>query len=348
MEIDYGLKLDRHCMFLDDRLKPMISPMNNYFRDPQHTLFSSGVAESELAAIVVEMSRHGKSIDDLHRYSSAYTLPKRLGVVQDGWFSDNMFSKTGTKHFAGDMITMILLTGAFLEDEVRHGLMDKHIACFMLLVQITVIVMSSGDATASMIAALRTAVDDHARLYCELYDVPKLFKVKWHHLLHLPDDLKRMGKMLSCFPMERKHKDIKVHMVNSFRSLEQTTVYSHLNATVYAITKGLTKFEQEYLLSPDGDRSAHAVLRVGMIGKGDMVLLNKDDRGNRALGEVLGFVTADDRVFAHLRQFAPCSPKVWDTSRAHETIVKGCTVIAAVPYRFSSQHRVRIIEPALV
>ena len=112
----------------------------------------------------------------------------------------------------------------------------------MLLVQITVIVMSSGDATASMIAALRTAVDDHARLYCELYDVPKLFKVKWHHLLHLPDDLKRMGKMLSCFPMERKHKDIKVHMVNSFRSLEQTTVYSHLNATVYSVTNGLTKF----------------------------------------------------------------------------------------------------------
>ena len=148
--------------------------------------------------------------------------------------------------------------------------------------------------------------------------------------------------------MERKHKYIKVHMVSSFRSLEQTTVYSHLNATVYSITNGLTKFVEEYLLSPDGDRSAHAVLRVGMICKGDMVLVNKDHRGNRALGEVLGFVAADDRVFVHLRQFAPCSPKVWDTSRAHETIVKSCTVIAAVPWRYSSQRRVRIIEPALV
>ena len=96
-----------------------------------------------------------------------------------------------------------------------------------------------------------------------------------------------MGKMLSCFPMERKHKDIKVHMVNSFRSLEQTTVYSHLNATVYSITNGLTKFVEEYLLNPDGDRSTQAVLRVGRICKGDMVLVNIDNRGRRALAKFL-------------------------------------------------------------
>ena len=157
--------------------------------------------------------------------------------------------------------------------------------------------------------------------------------------------------MLSCFPMERKHKAIKVHMVSSFRSLEQTTVYSHLNATVYSIISGQTKFIEEYVLNPVGDRSTQAVLGCGRVCKGDMVLVNIDNRGRRALGEVLGFVEADDGIFLHLKQFAPCSPnctKRWDTSRAHETIVKGRTVIAPVPYRFSSQHRVRIIEPALV
>ena len=69
LEIDYGIKYDRHSLFLDDRVKPILSPMDNYFRDPQHTLFSSGVAESEVAGVVAEMKRHGKALDDLAWYS---------------------------------------------------------------------------------------------------------------------------------------------------------------------------------------------------------------------------------------------------------------------------------------
>ena len=119
-----------------------------------------------------------------------------------------------------------------------HDQMDKHIECFMLLVKITVIVMSAGDVSASIIAELRVAVDRHAQLYSVIYLHPKMYKVKWHHLIHLPDDLLRLGKFLSCFPMERKHKSIKVHMVNSFASIEQTTVYNHLNAMMISIIRG--------------------------------------------------------------------------------------------------------------
>ena len=139
--------------------------------------------------------------------------------VDPRWFEANMFSAFGTKHFAGDLISVIFLLCAFLQDVIAPGLMDKHIECFMLLVKITAIIMSAGDATTAMIIALRAAVDRHARLYCELYWHPKMFKVKWHHLMHLPDDLKRLGKFLSCFPMERKHKPIKgahgTHLLNT-------------------------------------------------------------------------------------------------------------------------------------
>ena len=51
-EIIYGVKCDRISMFVDPRLKPMLSPMGNYIRDPQRTLFSTGVAESEVAGVV--------------------------------------------------------------------------------------------------------------------------------------------------------------------------------------------------------------------------------------------------------------------------------------------------------
>ena len=63
--------------------------------------------------------------------------------------------------------------------------MDNHIECFMLLVRITVIVMSAGDATESIIAELTIAIDRHARLYIKLYFDRKMYEVKWHHLMHL-------------------------------------------------------------------------------------------------------------------------------------------------------------------
>ena len=199
----------------------MLKPMDVYIRDPQHTLFSGGVCESEIAGVMVELKRHGKSLDDFKRYSLDYTFPKANEKVDEKWFKSSMFSEFGTKHFASTTISMVFLLGAFLEDEVEPGLMDRHIECFLLLCTITSIIMSSGDATASMIAALRVAINKHASIFRELYIKPKYYKVKWHHLFHLVDDLRKLGKMLSCFPMERKHKAIKIHMVNAFRSVEK-------------------------------------------------------------------------------------------------------------------------------
>ena len=135
---------------------------------------------------MAELKRHGVSLEDFKRYSMDFIVPKRANKVDANWFKSNMFSHFGTKHFAGDMISMVILMGAFLEDEVALGLMDRHIECFAFLVQITLIIMSSGDATPSVIAALRVAVDNHAVLFRKIYLGPRYYKIKWHHLLHLP------------------------------------------------------------------------------------------------------------------------------------------------------------------
>ena len=259
-----------------------------------------------------------------------------------------MFSEFGTKHVASDLISMIFLLGAFLQDEIAPGLMDQHIECFMLLVRITSIVMSSGDATPSIIAELRVAVDRHAQLYSELYLHPNMYKVKWHHLIHLPDDLLRLGKFLSCFPMERKHKSIKVHMVNSFASIEQTTVYTHLNAMITSIIRGDIQFKTAYMQSPVDGRSSRAVLPCGHLFKGDMVMFTSGDHGQRCLGEIQGFVQVlDSPLLVHVSAFAPCTRaghRWWNSKRPQDTIITSRQVIRAVPYKLTTDHRIRIIE----
>ena len=179
---------------------------------------------------------------------------------------------------------------------------------------------------------------------------PKYYKIKWHHLLHLPDDLRRMGKLLSCFPMERKHKDIKVQMVNAFRSIEKATVFGYLNANITAMLNGLTKFSDHYLVNPFDDHSLKAVLHIGRVSKDDLVLFNIDLRGNKALGKILEFIAADGALYAHLAQFAPCSPrcwKVWDASTPEETIVVSKALVGICMYRLLSPTVIRIIDPAM-
>ena len=221
----------------------------------------------------------------------------------------------------------------------------------MLLVNITAIVMSAGDASEPIIAELRDAVDRHVQLYREIYLHPKMYKVKWHHLIHLPDDLLRLGKFLSCFPMERKHTAITVHAVNTFATIEQATVYIHLNAMITSIIRGDTQFKTAYLQRPVDGRSSRAVLPCGNLFKGDMVMFNSDDHGQRALGEIQGFVQVlDSPLLVHVSALAPCSRaghRWWNSKRPQDTIIDSRRVIRAVAYKLASDHRIRIIDAML-
>ena len=140
--------------------------------------------------------------------------------------------------------------------------------------------------------------------------------------------------------MERKHKDIKVYMINTYRSVEHTTVYSYLNATITSIINGDTQFKIEYLLDPVDGRSSRAVLQCGRIHTGGMVLFTLD-HGQRALGEVKGLLQViDSPPLVHVIAFAPCSRtghRLWDTSQHQETRISCRNVIDAVPYKFASK-----------
>ena len=76
-----------------------------------------------------------------------------------------------------------------------------------------------------------------------------------------------------------------------------------------------------------------------------------DMHGERALGEVKGFLLADELVFVHVVQLAPRSRtcmKRWDTSQCHETIVLARNVICPCPYKWESEDTIRIIVPVFV
>ena len=170
----------------------------------------------------------------------------------------------------------------------------------------------------------RTAVDAFATLFVILYH--HLVKIKFHHLMHLPEDLRRLGLVLSCFVLERKHRDWKRLSLFAFRSVEHSSVTDFVNYSVQEFCSGRFKFQETYLLQSeavvlDGVSlcvSWSAVLRVGIVKRSDIVIIMFN--GVEAVGRVVRFfdMGGDVDITVEIECFAPLGGGDWST--LHSTI----------------------------
>ena len=78
------------------------------------------------------------------------------------------------------------------------------------------------------LATLRKIISDHHQLWAVLY--PESDKPKLHHLLHVPDGIAYLGKVIACFTCERKHRELKRSAINVYRHFEHTTLIDMLNS----------------------------------------------------------------------------------------------------------------------
>ena len=86
----------------------------------------------------------------------------------------------------------------------------------------------------------------HREAFIAVYGEDEL-KPKSHQMFHVPDQIVHLGKCLSCFVTERKHKEVKKIAVNVFRHFESTTLKNMLNNQVQYMVSGHDLFEQQFL-----------------------------------------------------------------------------------------------------
>ena len=227
---------------------------------------------------------HDVGLDRLHEFALEFKLPKVRGRVSPNWFSDSIIDDDVVRLFASETWTVVPIIYAFLTMVVQpKGILADNIRCFGLLARILSILSGASDTTDAVYAALQTAIDEHAPLFVRLY--PLFATIKFHHLLHLPDDLRRLKKVVSCFVTERKHRDLKRLCMHVFRNVERTTTIDFVNYYVEELVHGRFRFEEQYLIdhrtcSFDGIQcptSTHAQLAVGVVSRGDIVYARLQD-----------------------------------------------------------------------
>ena len=121
-----------------------------------------------------------------------------------------------------------------------------------------------------------------------------------------------LGKLISCFVTERKHRQIKDAALHVFRHMEHTVLVDVVNQMCQQVVDGHDLFEKMFLvnprpckLQPEIVSSARAVLECGLVAKKDLLFFE-----DGTCGEVSAFFIISDVVFVEIRVL----PSVGDVS----------------------------------
>ena len=79
--------------------------------------------------------------------------------------------------------------------------MDQEIQVLDLMAQMLSLLMCATIVDKTCHKELTSIIDRFRLIYSDVFH--PLIKVKFHHLLHLADDLLSVGKSLNCFVLER-------------------------------------------------------------------------------------------------------------------------------------------------
>ena len=282
MEQATGIHYDPEALlFMDNRMRQVFRPVEMCIRDPMHSLVSNGVAGTESARLIAELQEHGIEIEHLRHYVGAFTLPKAHGKAPTGILDANHVGDDKLRCFAGELLSLVPLLLAFLEDViVNRGIMLEHHRFYKLLVLILAITICGPRAGARRSRELGQSIIEHHELYRKLF--PECIKPKSHHLLHVEENINHIGLLLSCFVTERKHRSVKRAGLWTFRNYEHTLIADIVHRDIGRL-QSEDLLSRENLLDPQeliGYRTSKAAhLPCGDVQHGDIIAY----RGKRVL-----------------------------------------------------------------
>lgn len=269
-----GITFDPDGVLADQHCRQIVDPVNHYIRDWMHTIASHGVAGTEMCMLIKTLVQSNYDFEMLRSWASRFKLPKTRGKVDVDWFSPTRIGHDSLHTFASEQLSMIPILLAFL-DEVVAPALPEHRRCFRLLALIVAIFSCGPTESLSHLQVLRRSIVDHHTLFCKLYG--DVIKPKLHHLLHIPEHMEHIGRLLGCFTMERKHRTTKQSALHVFRHFEPTVLKDLTHEQLQSIVDG-PPLAPAYLIDAsaiDGGlaKSSRCRLPCGEIHADDFVVL---------------------------------------------------------------------------
>merc|ERR1712023_469676 len=104
-----------------------------------HTMSSNGVAGTHISLLCQELAANNVGLDILRSYTSKFRLPRaRDNKASDLFFKDELISTDHVRHFAADVLGMVIIMYAFLAEKIspRFPALHEHVKAFRCLFKI--------------------------------------------------------------------------------------------------------------------------------------------------------------------------------------------------------------------
>lgn len=332
-------------------------PIDMYLRDWMHMLLSTGVGNTLVAFVVRTATKTGPKykLATVQQYFTMFVLPKKHGKLSGAWLARPRFGKKfdALSSFSGYMLSIIPIIAAFTEDMLASfGHLPQLCACMRKFAEL-VAVLSTGVVDVRRISML---IEEFSGLYVATVRFIDL-KPKFHQLQHLADQIRRVGKSLSCFVTERKHRATKRIALNIFRHIEGTVLKGLVNQQCEALkdASGNSLLQRQFLVRPiheipsDGLTlrfSKSAIAACGCLCVGDL-LYTYDHTVGRA--ERFWGTNVSDAMLVQLSvlPWDPTAPRtrVLQAATATRFIDIGSIVDAVIYAVATPDYSFRIIRP---
>ena len=171
--------------------------------------------------------------------------------------------------------------------------------------------------------------------------------------MHVVEDALRLGKLLSCFVAERKHRQTKRSALFTFRSIDNSVAKDLLHRQCEAvINHGDILYSRQRLVSPacvsilgvQYKYSKHAVLSCGSLRFDDIVWLKSG-----TIGKIVRFWShgSPDSKVAQVRFYTPVNDALtrWSTAAPRVGFVDVSDILDAVIWGAVAADDIRVIVP---
>jgi hypothetical protein len=259
----FGLKANPSGLLADPHTRTFYDPTTMYLRDWMHTMVSGGVANTLCAELVKALRRHKITLPFIVKYFVSFHAPSKHGKIHGAWLNRPRFGKRwdSLHSFSGQMLTIVHVLNAFCVDcVIPRGLLPQMCRLFELLNETLLILALGTDAAIPHIPLLRRVLEEFADLFVEILPYSQI-KPKFHHLLHIPDQMAFLQKCLSCFVCERKHRATKRAALSVFRYIDGTVLKDLINKQCETFRDGSTTslLQVQYMTPPMKTVEVHGV-----------------------------------------------------------------------------------------
>ena len=349
LETDRGINYVPDGIIFDRSLREIYNPPKHIIVDWQHTFCSDGVANTCIWTTMYFLRQRGFTNESVRNFMTSVHMPSKYGKVDPAWLHDNRLKGNTLTSFSNIVLHLMPIIFLYLDTYCSADAVLQPVCRYFKKLYMVVGTLASGPEEAPHYwRQLRKLLKEFHELHESLSED---LKPKLHQMHHVVDGMLWLGKLLSCFVCERKHRVVKDSALHVFRHIEHTVIHDVVNKQCEQLMSGIDLFKETVLVDPrvfDGipslRRSLKAVMPMGVMHTNDVIWME----GGRC-GRIKMFYEFHEEFLLHVAIYSNAGrdPAAFDERQSTDAFIDVREVVDACTWFYQQPSIIKVAVPPI-